>query len=127
MVSESIAVTPAIPVGSQPTGPVTRPPAQPEVSASPLSPKAPKETKEVGQSEVQRREEISKAIEDVQIMMELRNREVDFVRDEQAGTDVIKVVDTKSGDVIRQMPSEELLTFMRNLTKMLGALVDQRT
>ena len=71
------------------------------------------------------REDLEKAIEDVQIMMELRNRSVTFSRDEEAGAEVIKVIDSKSGDVIRQMPSEELLTFMRNLTRMLGTFVSK--
>ena len=123
MPSESISVTPAIPTGSQPVGSVKRPPASPEVS--PFSRDA--QAKEVQSSEsvASSREDLEKAIEDVQIMMELRNRSVTFSRDEEAGAEVIKVIDSKSGDVIRQMPSEELLTFMRNLTRMLGTFVSK--
>jgi uncharacterized FlaG/YvyC family protein len=40
---------------------------------------------------------------------------------------VVKVVDANSGDVIRQMPAEELLSFMRNLTRMLGTFIDKST
>jgi uncharacterized FlaG/YvyC family protein len=40
---------------------------------------------------------------------------------------VVKVVDANSGDVIRQMPAEELLSFMRNLTRMVGTFIDQST
>ena len=59
-------------------------------------------------------------------MMELRGRSVQFERDESVGKDVIKVVDDQTGEVIRQMPAEELLNFMRNLTKMLGNFLDER-
>ena len=59
-------------------------------------------------------------------MMELRGRSVQFERDEGAGKDVIKVVDEKTGEIIRQMPTEELLSFMRNLTKMLGSFLDEK-
>jgi flagellar protein FlaG len=51
---------------------------------------------------------------------------VQFVTDERSGTDVIKVVDEATGEVIRQIPSEELLGFMRNMTKMLGNFLDER-
>jgi flagellar protein FlaG len=71
------------------------------------------------------KEELTKAIADVQIMMELRDRSVNFVLDEESGAEIVRVVDDKSGDVIRQMPTEELLTFMRNLTRMLGTFVNR--
>jgi flagellar protein FlaG len=58
--------------------------------------------------------------------MDLRNRSVSFTRDQVTGTDVVKVIDDKTGDTIRQMPSEELLTFMRNLTRMLGTFIDEK-
>ena len=41
------------------------------------------------------------------------------------GAEVIRITDDNTGEVIRQMPSEELLSFMKNLTKMLGAFFDQ--
>lgn len=123
MPNESISVTPAIPTGSQPVGSVKRPPASPEVS--PFSRDAQPKEVQSSESVASNREDLEKAIEDVQIMMELRNRSVTFSRDEEAGAEVIKVIDSKSGDVIRQMPSEELLTFMRNLTRMLGTFVSK--
>mgnify|MGYP002622947773 CR=1 FL=1 len=59
--------------------------------------------------------------------MDLRSRAVEFVTDESSGAQVVKVVDTNSGDVIRQMHAKELLSCMRNLTKMLGTCIDQST
>lgn len=72
-------------------------------------------------------EELNRAIEQVQVMMDLRNRSVEFTTDETSGARVVKVVDADSGDVIRQMPAEELLSFMRNLTRMLGTFIDKST
>ena len=60
-------------------------------------------------------------------MMDLRNRSVEFSTDASSGVQVVKVVDSNSGDVIRQMPAEELLSFMRNLTRMLGTFIDKST
>jgi len=109
------------------TGSVERAPAKPAPSSSP-SDKA---------SEVVQRtsviptnqtsdSEVSKAIEAIDLMMDLRSRSVTFERDESAGKDVIKVIDDATGEIIRQMPPEELLSFMRNLTKMLGNFLDER-
>ena len=70
-------------------------------------------------------EEISKAIEQVQVMMDLRNRSVSISQDSESGKEVIKVKNEQTGEVIRQMPAEELLAFMRNLTRMLGTFFDK--
>ena len=48
-----------------------------------------------------------------------------LLTDNEAGAEVIRITNESTGEVIRQMPSEELLGFMRNLTKMLGAFFDQ--
>ena len=72
-------------------------------------------------------QELNRSIEQIQVMMDLRNRAVEFVTDEASGAQVVKVVDANSGDVIRQMPAEELLSFMRNLTRMLGTFIDKST
>ena len=71
--------------------------------------------------------ELEQSIEQIQVMMDLRNRSVEFTTDESSGARVVKVVDSNSGDVIRQMPAEELLSFMRNLTRMLGTFIDKTT
>ena len=71
--------------------------------------------------------ELDQSIEQIQVMMDLRNRSVEFTTDESSGARVVKVIDSNSGDVIRQMPAEELLSFMRNLTRMLGTFIDKST
>ena len=72
-------------------------------------------------------DELASSLEQIQVMMDLRSRAVEFTTDEVSGTQVVKVVDANSGDVIRQMPAEELLSFMRNLTRMLGTFIDKST
>ena len=71
--------------------------------------------------------ELDQSIAQIQVMMDLRDRSVEFTTDESSGARVVKVVDASSGDVIRQMPAEELLSFMRNLTRMLGTFIDKST
>ena len=109
------------------TGSVERAPAKPAPSSSP-SDKASEvvQSTSVIATNQTSDSEVSKAIEAIDLMMDLRSRSVTFERDESAGKDVIKVVDDETGEIIRQMPPEELLTFMRNLTKMLGNFLDER-
>jgi len=71
--------------------------------------------------------ELNKSIEQIQVMMDLRQRSVQFTTDNESGSPVVKVVDGNSGNVIRQMPAEELLSFMRNLTRMMGTFIDKST
>ena len=71
-------------------------------------------------------QELNEAIKTRDIMMEIRQRSVQFERDETSGTNIIRVIDDKTGEVIRQMPPDELLNFMRNLTKMLGNFLDEK-
>ena len=128
MATETIPTNPASSVVTKATESVRRPPASPEVtliqptqsiSASGASEKAANESQNI-------EAEVTKAIGQIQIMMDLRNRSVSFTRDQETGTDIIKVIDDNTGDTIRQMPSEELLTFMKNLTRMLGTFLDEK-
>ena len=51
-------------------------------------------------------------------------RNLQFSVDEDSGRTVIKVVDTDSEEVIRQIPPEEILNISRSLQKIEGALFD---
>jgi len=99
------------------------------VEAKPAVSQPPQPVPAVAQSDatVVKEDELAKSLEQIQVMMDLRNRAVEFTTDEVSGAQVVKVVDAKSGDVIRQMPAEELLSFMRNLTRMLGTFIDKST
>ena len=95
-------------------------PSQPTEKVKPKRQEIKIDTQPVGTAE-----EIGKAIEQVQVMMDLRNRSVSFSQDTVSGREVIQVKNEQTGEVIRQMPAEELLAFMRNLTRMLGTFFDK--
>ena len=99
------------------------------VEAKPAVSQPPQPVPTVAQSDATavKEDELAKSLEQIQVMMDLRNRAVEFTTDEVSGAQVVKVVDANSGDVIRQMPAEELLSFMRNLTRMLGTFIDKST
>jgi flagellar protein FlaG len=54
------------------------------------------------------------------------NRNIEFSVDEDSGKDVIKVIDKDSGDILKQYPSEEVLTLVSKLSEMVGGLVDEK-
>ena len=134
MATESIAGaanTPVAPLETRVPEPANSEPvrtiAQTEVALSQrgteVNPTSEPLTRELQQAA--NRPEIERALEQVQVMMDLRDRSISFQRDNEAGAEVIRITNESTGEVIRQMPSEELLGFMRNLTKMLGAFFDQ--
>jgi len=54
------------------------------------------------------------------------NRNIQFSVDKDSGRDVIKVIDKDSGDILKQYPSEEVLTLVSKLTDMVGGFVDAK-
>ncbi len=54
------------------------------------------------------------------------NRNIQFSVDEDSGRDVIKVIDKDSGDLLKQYPSEEVLTLVSKLSDMVGGFIDAK-
>ena len=52
------------------------------------------------------------------------NQELKFRVDEDSGRHVVSVVDKKNGDIIRQIPTEELLDVIARLAEASGGLID---
>ena len=50
-----------------------------------------------------------------------------FETDKDTGVHLIKIVDTKSGEVVRQIPSEELLYITKSLQNLKGLLVSKES
>ena len=126
------SINPVVPAGSKPADTVRKPPAVPQPEVSAIQPaqdfiKRSEVVDGVKKEDIKLRNEVQRALSQVEIMMELRDRAVTFSQDEQAGgKDVIRVIDRDTGETIRQFPPEELLQFMRNLTKMLGTFMDEK-
>ena len=51
---------------------------------------------------------------------------LEFSIDKDTHTQVIKVIDRKSGNVVRQIPPEEVLNFLRQFEKFKGLIVSRR-
>ena len=71
------------------------------------------------------REQLEQMAQQLQDFMGEMNRSLQFKVDEDSGRDVIKVLDKESGEVIKQYPSEEVLSLVSKLSESAGILIDQ--
>lgn len=70
-----------------------------------------------------RLEAIAKQLQD---FLQNSQRDIQFSVDSDTKTRIITVRDSNTGDIIRQIPTEEALRIMKNLDATLGSLVDQQ-
>ncbi|MCF6353671.1 MAG: flagellar protein FlaG [Candidatus Polarisedimenticolaceae bacterium] len=61
------------------------------------------------------REEMSNAVRSLNESVQNIQRGIEFSIDEESGRSVVKVVDRETGDVIRQLPSEDALAVSRQI------------
>lgn len=59
--------------------------------------------------------ELEEALKDVNQQLEVARQSLQFSVDEDLGRTVVKLVDGKTGEVVRQIPSEELLAIAKRL------------
>jgi len=71
--------------------------------------------KSVSESDVISSVDMQEAVHKMQDYMQSIDRDLHFSVDKESGLTVIKVIDPSSGDVVRQIPSEEVLKVVRSL------------
>jgi len=89
------------------------------------SQQAQKKSQQSGEKDELGREKLEKMAQQLQDFMGEMNRSLQFQVDEDSGRDVIKVVDKNSGELIKQYPSEEVLSLVAKLSETAGFLIDQ--
>lgn len=77
-------------------------------------------------SEKQNVESAQKVAQHLQEFVSSLNKNLRFSVDEQSGREVISVVDKTSGELIRQIPSEEMLELASRISKAAGLLVTEK-
>ncbi|MCP4431754.1 MAG: flagellar protein FlaG [Gammaproteobacteria bacterium] len=77
------------------------------------------ETRQSREDATQRLEE---SVSQLNELVQSVQRDLQFSIDEFSGDTVIKVLDTKTAEVIRQIPSEEVLALTQNLESLKGVL-----
>jgi len=71
-------------------------------------------------------EQLDKVAQQLQDFVGDLNRNIQFSVDKDSGRDVIKVIDKDSGDLLKQYPSEEVLTLVSKLSDMVGGFIDAK-
>ncbi len=61
---------------------------------------------------------LDNAVQEANYYLQSINRGLEFSVDKDTDRTVVKVVDTKSGEVVRQIPSEEMLELARHMREM---------
>jgi|TARA_B110000196_G_scaffold125232_1_gene108603 flagellar protein FlaG len=69
-------------------------------------------------------DQLEKVAQQLQDFMGEMNRSLEFSVDKDSGRDVIKVLDKGTGDLVKQYPSEEVLTMISKLSNVTGSLID---
>lgn len=70
--------------------------------------------------------QLEKVAQQLQDFVGEMNRGLQFTVDKDSGRDVIKVIDKSSGDLVKQYPSEEVLTLVAKLSDMVGGFVNAK-
>jgi len=70
--------------------------------------------------------ELQKALEEVAKAVAPMAQSLEFSLDKDSGKTVVKVMDTETNEVIRQIPSEEVLAISKAVDKLKGLLLTQQ-
>ncbi|BAO28772.1 MAG: flagellar protein FlaG [Sulfuritalea sp.] len=71
-------------------------------------------------------EQLQKALEALKQAVPIKSNALTFSLDDSSGQTIARVVDSETGEVIRQIPSKELLEIARAIDKMQGMLLKQK-
>lgn len=101
--------------------PTERPVVKP-VEAVEVTPPA-KESADSGLSEA---EKVKNALKDIEKFLASSRRNLEFSTDEESGRIVVKVIASETGELIRQLPSEEALKIAHSLSDVNSLLFDAK-
>lgn len=97
---------------------------QPIVQAK-LPPETEKPSQAVESPEkiVPEKQDVKKAVEKISEFVSSRQSELSFSIDDASGSQIVKIMDTQTKQVIRQFPSEEAVAIAHALDKLQGLLI----
>jgi flagellar protein FlaG len=69
---------------------------------------------------------VSNAVTQMNRFLNALQKDISFFFDEASGRNGVKVVDRQTGEVLKQIPPEEVLKTAARIREMVGALLDER-
>jgi flagellar protein FlaG len=103
-----------------PTGQTTAAGAQAAQATAVESPKAVKRTEDAAALE-----QVNQAVKNINKSLQTLSQNLEFSVDSDSQRTVVKVIDQKTKEVIRQIPSEEALEIAKTLDTVKGLLIKQ--
>lgn len=70
-------------------------------------------------------EETQKIVRDINSALQAFHTELSFTTDKESGKTVLKVINSRTQEVVRQIPGEEALRLASRISKWIGILVDE--
>jgi flagellar protein FlaG len=104
---------------ASPSGPVT--PSAPVVKSQPKPP----EKVDLGYDPKQERAKLQQAVDQLNSQMKEKNRDLSFNLDERVNRTIITVKKMETGEVVRQIPTEEVLKMAHSIEDMKGLLFNE--
>jgi flagellar protein FlaG len=123
----SLSTTPAhkAPAASvAPPGPASAEPEQAESSVAKVKLQAPEKV-DLGFSAKEMRENIQEAIDRLNQQLKANGRDLSFQMDEEINRPVITVRNIETGEVVRQIPSEEIIRMAHSIEEGKGLLFNE--
>lgn len=74
---------------------------------------------------VEQKRGLNDAVEELQSAVESFDRKMNFSVDEKSGRFFVKVIDTSTDEVIREIPPEKVLKIVAHFKELLGLLFDE--
>lgn len=71
-------------------------------------------------------DKVKSAVSEIEKFLKASQRNLEFSTDEESGKIVVKVIASDSGELIRQLPSEEALRIARSLSDVNSVLFDAK-
>ncbi len=69
---------------------------------------------------------VKAAVDKANKQMSVRDTSLRFEAHEKTGEMIVRIIDTNTKEVIREIPSEKILDMVANMLEMAGILVDER-
>jgi flagellar protein FlaG len=71
-------------------------------------------------------EELKKILQELQNKISYLSKSLKIELDEEIKEPIVKIIDINSNEVIRQIPPDYVINIIKNINKMLGALVNEK-
>jgi flagellar protein FlaG len=112
----------------QPVGVPVAPKTEDRSVAAPTPAAAPEKTGNPVQSAgpAPTREQVQDAVKQINQAMRTNNQALEFSIDEDSKETVVKIVDQKTKEVVRQIPTPEALEIAKSLDKVMGLLISHK-